>query len=162
MKSKKSQKRNKTKKGGFTNFFNSNKPSVVPSYCDPNQLSLIKGSNALHNNYQKCCPKTYLGSKNSSPYCKQVDLNFQAALKNENNANDYQEVNQDFSQDNGYNGYNNGSNGYNNISQNNSAPIPYLPPNMINAQKKPWYKFWGGKTKKNRKNKKKNTRKNKK
>ena len=64
MKSKKSQKRNKTKKGGFTNFFNSNKPSVVPSYCDPNQLSLIKGSTALHNNYQKCnlAHKNYMGN----------------------------------------------------------------------------------------------------
>ena len=30
----------------------------------------------MKDNYQKCCPKSMFGSKNSSPYCKQLDLNF--------------------------------------------------------------------------------------
>ena len=91
---------------------------------------MINGSDALHANYQKCCPKGTFGTKNSSPYCKQVDLNFQAALKSENDANEYhgfepEEVNQ--------------------MKQEDAAMAP---------PKKPWYKFWGGKTNKRKGNKK--------
>lgn len=69
----------KNKKGGF--FFSKNDYVAPSTECDPNNLASISGSNALHENYQKCCPKGIFGTKNSSPYCKQVDLNFQSALK---------------------------------------------------------------------------------
>lgn len=49
--------------------------------CDPNNLVNIKTEKEMHTNYHKCCPKSYFGFKNKSPYCKQLDLNFQAAQK---------------------------------------------------------------------------------
>jgi hypothetical protein len=149
MKSRRQRKHSKrrgrrTKRGGFLNFFSS-KPTVLPSECDPNQLSLIKGSDALHANYQKCCPKTYFGSKNSSPYCKQLDLNFQSSLKGENNAKEYPDA-EPMEQ-------------YQMNQNPPSYPSPQLPkPEMDRAvaETKAWYKFWGGKkTRKNRKHKKK-------
>jgi hypothetical protein len=43
--------------------------------CDDiGNLARLNDSNALEENYRKCCPKSYWGYKNSSPYCKQVDL----------------------------------------------------------------------------------------
>ena len=99
----------RNRKGGF--FFS--KPTVVSSTeCDVNNLSTLtkmpstEDSNGeikpydermndldemsirLKNNYDKCCPKGFMGSKNTSPYCKQLDLNFQAARKAENDANE--------------------------------------------------------------------------
>ena len=79
----------KSKKGGFFNFW-SNKPKVTPSECDPNNLSMIKDAKSMHANYQTCCPKNWMGRKNSSSYCKQLDLNFKAVLKGANdNAGNY-------------------------------------------------------------------------
>jgi hypothetical protein len=78
----------KNKKGGFFNFFSS-KPKVVPTECDPNNLSMIKDANSMQENYKKCCPKGMFGTKNSSPYCKQLNLNYTAALKGENEAKEY-------------------------------------------------------------------------
>lgn len=118
-----------SKKGGFFNVFKSNQP-VLPDDCDPTQLSMIKDSSALHQQYQKCCPKRFLGAKNSSPYCKQLDLNFQSALKQENDANELNTVVP-------------------------SAQLPKTEYDVNEAQTKPWYKFWGGKkTMKHRKTKK--------
>ena len=130
MKSKKNRSFSKKgKKGGY--FFSNKNKNVAPlSECDPNNLSSIKGSTDLHENYQKCCPKKMFGRKNSSPYCKQVDLNFKAALKEENDAKEYH--------------------GYEPDEINDDVKMPDLPP------KKPWYKFRGGKTKKNRKYSKRN------
>jgi hypothetical protein len=81
----------RNKKGGF---FPSNnyEPIASSDECDPNNLSMIKGSQDLQANYQKCCPKGIDGTTNSSPYCKQVDLNLQVEIKPENNANEYQGV----------------------------------------------------------------------
>lgn len=103
-------------KGGF--FSTNNYVPVLQEECDPNKLSMIKGSQNLHANYQKCCPKGTFGTKNSSPYCKQVDLNFQAAIKSENDANEYQGFEPEQVQQ---------------MQQQEAVP------------KKPWYKFWGGK-----------------
>jgi len=112
----------RNKKGGFS--FGSKPSYVAPSGdCDPNNLTSIKGSRALHENYQKCCPKGMFGTKNSSPYCKQLDLNFQAAYKAENDANEYH--------------------GY---QPEQVYQMKQQEANMYPAQKKPWYKFWGGKT----------------
>jgi hypothetical protein len=111
-------------KGGF--FSTNNSVPLLQEECDPNKLSMIKGSQDLHANYQKCCPKGSFGTKNSSPYCKQVDLNFQASIKSENDANEYQGFEPEQVQ-----------------QMQQQQPEP----------KKPWYKFWGGKkTRKHRKN----------
>ena len=115
------KKTRKYKKGG--GWF-SNSSSVTPEQCNPNELTQLTTSNEMHEKYQKCCPKSFMGYKNSSPYCKQLDLNFQSAISNENNANEYKGVEQ--------------------------TEIDNVP----NSKRKPWYKFWGGKkSKKHRKNK---------
>jgi len=116
----------RNKKGGF--FSSNNYAPVLPEECDPNKLSTITGSEALHANYQKCCPKGTFGTKNSSPYCKQVDLNFQATIKSDNDANEYQGFEPEQVQQ---------------MQQQDQLP---------SAPKKSWYQFWGGKkTRKNRK-----------
>jgi hypothetical protein len=120
------KKSHKNKRGGF---FNSSKKNYAAPLgdCDPNNLTSIKDPKALHENYQKCCPKGFMGTKNSSPYCKQLDLNFQAANKAKNDANEYH--------------------GYepNEIYQMKQQEAAMNPP------KKSWYKFWGGKSRKNKK-----------
>ena len=83
---KKSKRHLRSKKGGFFNFW---KPKVVPSECDPNNLSMIKDAKSMHANYQTCCPKNWMGRKNSSAYCKQLDLNFKAAQKGANDTGNY-------------------------------------------------------------------------
>lgn len=111
----------KNKKGGF--FFGSKPSTVIPSAeCDPNNLVNIQGSDALHANYQKCCPKGFMGRKNSSPYCRQLDLNFQAELKSENDAKGYVGMSMDEAQE---------------LEMN--LPTPPAPA-------KSWWKFWGGKS----------------
>jgi hypothetical protein len=122
MKSRRNKKSRKNKRGGGL-FGNKTNYTASLGDCDPNNLTSIIGSKALHENYQKCCPKGFMGTKNSSPYCKQLDLNFQAARKGENDANEYH----GFDPDEVYQ-----------MKQQEST---------INTQsrKKPWYKFWGGK-----------------
>lgn len=148
----------KNKKGGF--FFRSPKV-MTSSECDVNNLTTLS-NNTLENmnlNYSKCCPKEFMGRKNSSPYCKQLDLNIQAKRKNngliekvpkqmegyygedvdEKRPSEIQRTMEDDNflvTDPNYN-----------ISYDTNYPAPnYVPP------KKPWYKFWGGK--KTRKHKK--------
>ena len=118
----------RNKKGGEFNSYNT---SIQSNSCDINSISSIQGSNALHTKYQQCCPKTTFGQKNSSPYCKQLDLNFQAALKGENGTDDYERESE--------------------VPQPQLSKVQY---DVASAQKKPWYKFWGGKTNKRRGNKK--------
>ena len=86
---KKHKKGGKSLKGGFSFFSNNSAPKPYPGECDINQLSLSKTPEDLHKKYQTCCPKGSFGTKNSSPFCKQLDLNFQSALTGENNANEY-------------------------------------------------------------------------
>lgn len=132
----------KNKKGGFLNFFSSNK-SVVPSECDPNQLSMIKDKYEMQTQYQKCCPKGTFGSKNSSPYCKQLDLNMSAQTQLHRDTAGYygdeSEINID------------------EIKSMSNAPL------LGDMPKKPWYKFWGGKKSRRTRNNKHNySRKNRK
>jgi len=119
----------KNLRGGWS-FFNQ---SVAPSQeCDPNNLSMIKDYTGMATNYKNCCPKGFFG-KNSSPYCKQLDLNFQALNKSRNINNDV-------------------------LAENvgtNYQVNEYSPSSPYNTmeKKKSWYQFWGGK--KSRKNNKK-------
>ena len=74
----------KTMKGGFFNLFGK-KPTPISADCEPNSLNKHKTSTEMHQNYQKCCPKNWLGMKNRSSYCKTLDVNFQNKMKEENN-----------------------------------------------------------------------------
>ncbi len=143
MESKSNRKNKKTRKnhkGGFINFFSKN--TVAPlGECDINNLSTLSkdtgdGQDVLekmHANYQKCCPKNYLGQLNSSPYCKQLKMNFDSQSQYKSDIAGYYGEETDV----------------NKIKQEMNAPIP------IETQPKPWYKFWGGKSRrKNRKHKK--------
>jgi hypothetical protein len=123
----------KNKKGGFFNFFSSNS-TVVPSECDPNNLSMIKDTKSMKDNYQKCCPKGMFGSKNSSPYCKQLDLNFTAGIKGENDAREYT----GFSPEEVY--------------QMKNAEHTFTP-DINTPKQKSWYQFWGGKKSRRTRNK---------
>jgi hypothetical protein len=69
----------KTKRGGFFNFFSNKVNPDNSSQCNPNNLTSLIDVRQMQENYQTCCPKTWYGSKNSSPYCKQLDLNFKGA-----------------------------------------------------------------------------------
>jgi hypothetical protein len=120
---KKNKKTRKSLKGGF--FF-SNKVNQS-GQCDVNKLTELKTSEEMHQNYQSCCPKGMFGTKNSSAYCKQLDLNFQAKLKGDNDALDQ--------------------------STDQSPSVQVHPSDAAaSAPQSPWYKFWGGKKSKRRRN----------
>jgi hypothetical protein len=71
-------KRSRNRKGGFFGFFD-DKHNENDTACNPDNLVNLKDSNDMRSNYQTCCPKTWYGRKNNSPYCKQLDLNYKAA-----------------------------------------------------------------------------------
>jgi hypothetical protein len=79
--------RNK-KRGGVTNPFL--KPSSYSFAntidCSKMDVDSIKNIKELHTRYQKCCPKTMLGYKNSSPICKKMNDNFNKLWKIENDS----------------------------------------------------------------------------
>lgn len=83
------RRRTRSKKGGFFGLFSRKAPIVDSTQCDPNNLSNLRSADELKLNYQQCCPKKLFGFKNKSPYCKQVDLNYQAALENEKMNQEY-------------------------------------------------------------------------
>jgi hypothetical protein len=131
------KKTRKNHKGGFVNFFS--KKSVAPlEECDINNLSSLSKDmgdgvdplNKMHANYQKCCPKNYLGQLNSSPYCKQLKMNFDSQSKYQNDIAGYYGEETDVEK----------------IKQAMSGPVP-----IDQTQSKPWYKFWGGKSRRKHK-----------
>jgi hypothetical protein len=125
-------------KGGFAKFF-SKKPVSAYSECDINNLStsfkdMGDGQDPLqkmHANYQKCCPKDSFGRYNSSPYCKQLKMNFDTQLQYQRDISGYYGDETDVSK----------------IKQTmNERTLP--PPTPVS---KPWYKFWGGKSRRHKK-----------
>jgi hypothetical protein len=123
-------------KGGFINFF-SKKPVASSAECDINNLSTISkdmgdGQNPvtkMHANYQKCCPKDSFGRYNSSPYCKQLKMNFDTQVQYQRDISGYYGDETDVSK----------------IKQTmNEQSLPPKP------AAKPWYKLWGGKTRKHK------------
>lgn len=92
--------RSRNRKGGFFGFFN-DKHNENDEACNPNNLVNLTDSNEMYSNYQKCCPKTWYGRKNNSPYCKQLDLNYKSAFeRRKNDANmSKQLINQNFTTD---------------------------------------------------------------
>jgi hypothetical protein len=75
---KRNSKRSRNIKGGFFGLFK-DKHNTGNTACNPNNLANLTDSNSMRTNYQTCCPKNWYGSKNNSPYCKQLDLNYKAA-----------------------------------------------------------------------------------
>jgi hypothetical protein len=65
--------------------------SVIPesAVCDYSNITELTTPEEMHKKYQSCCPKSRLGFKNTSPYCKQIELNFKSNLKGQNDANEY-------------------------------------------------------------------------
>jgi hypothetical protein len=133
----------RNRKGGF--LFNS---KVAPSLeCDINNLSTLSKDtgdgqdplNKMQQNYLKCCPKDFMGRKNSSPYCKQLNMNFDTLTQHKRDITGYYGDETDVSK----------------IKQIMSQSTPIPNPTINTSYKKPWYKFWGGKkTRKHRKTKK--------
>lgn len=70
--------RGRNRKGGFWGLFD-DKHNTGNTECDPNKLANLKSSYEIKKNIDTCCPKTWYGRKNNSPYCKQLDLNYKAA-----------------------------------------------------------------------------------
>ncbi len=124
-------------KGGFINFF-SNKSLPISNECNINNLSTLSKKTEgdedpikkMHANYQKCCPKDSFGRYNTSPYCKQLKINFDTQVQ-------YQ---RDIS---GYYG-----------NENDVSKIKQVMNQDPNKQTKPWYKIWGGKSKRKSRTKK--------
>lgn len=121
-------------KGGFLNFF-SKKPVASSAECDVNNLSTLSKDTGdgqdpvkkMHANYQKCCPKDSFGNYNSSPYCKQLKMNFDTQVQYQRDIAGYYGDETDVSK----------------IKQTiTQEPFP---------QSKPWYKFWGGKSRRHKK-----------
>ena len=69
--------RGRNRKGGFFGLFE-DKHNETDTACDSNNLANLTDFNSMHANYQTCCPKTWYGRKNNSPYCKQLDSKFNA------------------------------------------------------------------------------------
>jgi len=80
----------------------------------------------MHANYQKCCPKDSFGRYNSSPYCKQLKMNFDAQVQHKRDIA-------------GYYG-----------DETDVAKIKQIMAEEHVPQSKPWYKFWEGKSKRNK------------
>ena len=89
------------------------------------RLNDLKNMNqSLQNNYMKCCPKGFMGKKNTSPYCNQLDATFRSVDEHRRDIT----------------GYYGDETNVSKIKEVMDAPVVELP-----SPKKPWYKFWGGK-----------------
>ena len=83
MSNKKTLKRNKktrgkSRKGGFLGLFKDKHNEKNPE-CNPNNLVNLTSTFDIKKNIATCCPKSWYGRKNNSPYCKQLNLNYDAA-----------------------------------------------------------------------------------
>jgi hypothetical protein len=149
----------KSRKGGF--FSTSRK--TLPE-CDINNLSMLsKQTNdgqdpliKMQTNYQQCCPKDFMGRKNSSPYCKQLDANFKALSNYQRDIDGYYGDETDVSKIKKI--MNEPANAPISSQPISSQPISSQP--MLSqpmTAKKPWYKFWGGKKHRRTRHRKKRT-----
>ena len=84
------KRKSRRKYGGIGNIYPFTKPSSY-SYansvdCSNMNIDSIKNMKELHTRYQKCCPKSIFGYKNSSPICKKIEQNFNNLWKIENDS----------------------------------------------------------------------------
>jgi hypothetical protein len=111
----------KNKRGGFFGMFSNKVSPNNSAQCNPNNLTTLTDVRQMQENYQTCCPKTWYGSKNSSPYCKQLDLNFKGAQQR-------QQI----------------------VTQNELEGLPQVKVGYVPPQRRGWYRG-GRKTKRNNK-----------
>lgn len=146
------RKNNRSRKGGFffnkyqkvnpTNSANSNSISQPISLetCNIGNLDKLSSGpdarNNLHAEYQKCCPKDFMGRKNTSLYCKKLDTTFRNVTASNRMVEG--EYNPELTPE----------------QKQEEMNKSFLPDNFQPAKKKPWYQFWGGKTRKHKKNSK--------
>lgn len=90
-KGRKSTRKNRYLRGGITNPFLAPSPYKFANKVDCSNMNIdvINDMKELHTRYQKCCPKTIFGYKNSSPICKKMDAKFNQLWKKENDARGY-------------------------------------------------------------------------
>ena len=70
--------RGKSRKGGFFELFK-DKDNDYNGQCNPNNLNNLTSTYDIKKKIDTCCPKSWYGRKNNSPYCKQLNLNYDAA-----------------------------------------------------------------------------------
>jgi len=116
---KKHNKRNK--KGGF--LFSK---KALPEICVMTNLDDLKTSAELNTRYETCCPKNFLGFKNRSPLCTNLENKIKEIEKSEVEVQSSLGLNADISQTPL-------------VSQDQNISTPMAPVT------KPWYQFWGGK-----------------
>jgi hypothetical protein len=140
---------NRNKKGGF---FSTNK--VAPSQeCNLNNLPVLtkmpnvydetgelkpldqrmndlnEVTKNLQNNYLKCCPKNMMGSKNTSPYCRQLDTSYKSIEQHRRDISGYYGDETNVSE----------------IKKVMEAPVTNTLPVVNSTGTKSKFKFWGGK-----------------
>ena len=98
MSNKKTLKRNKktrgkSRKGGFLGLFK-DKDNDYNGKCNQDNLNNLTSTIDIKKNIDTCCPKTWYGRKNNSPYCKAVNQKYDTATTdyfikmNNSNANE--------------------------------------------------------------------------
>lgn len=134
--SKNLRKTQRNKKGGFfTKPVISHKdtckndPRGLPDRIEYKQAKMFQDQ------YFRCCPKNF-GMKNNSPYCKKVEkLVLDARANNYNRYGDYTKQYK-------YNPTINKNESAGFVNRNSDLTPQYKP--------KPWWQFWGGKTRRRR------------
>lgn len=118
----------KNKKGGF--LFSK---STLPEICNVTNVDDLKTSAELNTRYQTCCPKTFLGFKNKSPLCTNIQNKLDEFAKGEYSS---------FSDSNQLSSVSSNVSEVPVVSPESSQQLPIAP---TSAPTKPWYQFWGGK-----------------
>ena len=84
--------RGKSRKGGFFELFK-DKDNDYNGQCNPNNLNNLTSTYDIKKKIDTCCPKSWYGRKNNSPYCKELNQKYDTATTdyfirmNKSNAN---------------------------------------------------------------------------
>ena len=75
LKRNKNSKKGKSRKGGFFGLFKDKHNEENPE-CNQDNLNNLTSTFDIKKNIDTCCPKTWYGRKNNSPYCKAVNQKY--------------------------------------------------------------------------------------
>ncbi len=78
---KRNSKRGKSRKGGFLGLFKDKHNEQNPQ-CNPSNLDNLTSTFDIKNKIDTCCPKSWYGRKNNSPYCKELDQKYDTVTTN--------------------------------------------------------------------------------
>ena len=67
--------RGKSRKGGFFGLFKDKHNEQNPQ-CNPNNLVNLTSTFDIKKKIDTCCPKSWYGRKNNSPYCKELNQKY--------------------------------------------------------------------------------------